>query len=30
MQIKKRDTFKIRTNLKYKCVDDGSEDENMN
>ncbi len=29
MQIKKRDTFKIKTNAKYKCVDDGSEDENQ-
>ena len=28
MNILKRDTQKIKTNPKYKCVDDGSEDEN--
>ena len=28
MPIKKRDTNKIKTNMKYKCIDDGSEDEN--
>lgn len=28
MTIAKRDTHKIKTNPKYKCVDDGSEDEN--
>jgi hypothetical protein len=28
MQIIKRDTKKIKTNPKYKCVDEGSEDEN--
>jgi hypothetical protein len=24
--VKKRDTHKIRTNPKYRCVDDGSDD----
>lgn len=28
MAIVKRDTNKIKTNVKYKCVDEGSEDEN--
>ena len=28
MNILKRDTNKIKTNPKYKCLDDGSEDEN--
>jgi hypothetical protein len=28
IQIIKRDTKKIKTNPKYKCVDEGSEDEN--
>jgi hypothetical protein len=28
MAIIKRDTCKIKTNPKYKCVDEGSEDEN--
>jgi hypothetical protein len=28
INIKKRDTPKIKTNPKYKCLDDGSEDEN--
>lgn len=27
MQIQKRDTQKIKTNPKYKCVDEGSEGE---
>ena len=26
--IQKRDTKRLRTNPKYKCVDEGSEDEN--
>lgn len=25
--VKKRDTHKIRTNPKYRCVDDGSDDD---
>ena len=25
--VRKRDTHKIRTNPKYRCVDDGSDDE---
>lgn len=28
MRYMKRDTSKIHTNPKYRCVDDGSEDEN--
>lgn len=28
MEIKKRDTKRIKTNPKYKCIDEGSEDEN--
>ena len=28
LSIIKRDTSKIKTNPKYKCVDEGSEDEN--
>ena len=27
MAIAKRDTHKIKTNPRYKCVDEGSEDE---
>jgi len=30
MSILKRDTQKIKTNPKYKCLDEGSEDENEN
>jgi|LauGreDrversion4_2_1035121.scaffolds.fasta_scaffold442598_2 hypothetical protein len=26
--VRKRDTHKIKTNPKYKCLDDGSDDEN--
>lgn len=28
MNVLKRDTNKIKTNPKYKCLDEGSEDEN--
>ena len=30
MGLAKRDTHKIKTNPKYKCVDDASEDEEQN
>lgn len=30
MKFMKRDTAKIKTNVKYKCVDEASEDETIN